>query len=159
METVEKSIEVEVPVSAAYNQWTQFEEFPLFMQDVKEVRQLDDKRVYWKARIAGRDKEWEAEIFEQIPDQRIAWRSTKGTKCSGRIEFASITPDKTHVTVHLSYETQGAVESVGDALGVVGAHVQGNLKRFKEFIEERGLPTGSWRGEIHGRDVRTAGQP
>ena len=158
METIEKSVEVEVPLSTAYNQWTQFEEFPLFMEGVTEVRQLDDKRLHWKANIAGVAKEWDAEIFEQIPDQRIAWRSMGGATNSGMVNFAPLGSNKTRVSLKLNYAPEGGLEKVGDAIGVVSARVSGDLKRFKEFIEERGSPTGSWRGQIHGREVGSAGR-
>lgn len=154
MEVIEKSIEVKVPVNTAYNQWTQFEEFPHFMEGVKEVHQEGDKTLHWRAEIGGREKEWDAEIFEQVPDQRIAWRSTSGAKNSGMVNFAYLGPDRTLVSLRLSYEPEGAVEKVGDALGLVGTRIVGDLNRFKEFIEKRGEPTGGWRGEISGREVR-----
>ena len=155
METIEKSIEVDVPVSTAYNQWTQFEEFPQFMDGIKEVRQMDDKRLHWKAELGGRTKEWDAEIFEQVPDQRIAWRSIGGAKNSGMVNFMPIDGDHTQVNLQLHYNPEGAGENLGDALGVVSARVSGDLKRFKKFIESRRLPTGGWRGEIHGNEVRS----
>ena len=158
MENIEKSIEVDVPVSTVYNQWTQFEQFPQFMEGVKEVRQLDDKRLHWRAEIAGRDKEWEAEIFEQIPDQRVAWRSLRGAKNSGMVNFTPLGPNKTSVNLKLNYDPEGPVENMGDALGITSARVAGDLKRFKEFIEKRGAPTGAWRGEIHGRQVQSPGR-
>ena len=143
---------VNVPVRVAYNQWTQFEEFPQFMEGVKGVRQLDDKRLQWHAEIGGRDKEWEAEIFEQIPDQRIAWRSISGATNSGMVNFESINPS-TKVCLSLHYVPEGGLEKLGDALGLLSARVKGDLERFKEFIESRHTPTGEWRGEIHGRAV------
>ena len=148
METIEKSIEVDVPLQHVYNQWTQFEEFPRFMDGVEEVRQLDDKRLFWKAQIFGKREEWEAEIFEQIPDKRIAWRSTSGAPNAGAVSFSPASAGKTRVTLSLSYEPQGVVEKVGDALGLVSTKVEGDLERFREFIEERGRATGGWRGEI-----------
>ncbi len=148
METIEKSIEVNAPLQAVYNQWTQFEEFPKFMQGVEEVRQLTDKRMFWKAEIWGKTAEWEAEIFEQIPDQRIAWRSVTGHPNAGAVSFQSLGPDKTRVTLTMSYEPLGVVEKIADALGIVTSRVQGNLERFREFIEDRGRATGAWRGEI-----------
>ena len=155
METIEKSIEVDLPVRAVYNQWTQFEDFPKFMEGIKQVQQLDDKRLHWQAEVGGKIKEWDAEIFEQIPDQRIAWRSRTGAKNSGMINFNPVGPNRTCVTLHLAYEPEGAAENIGDTLGVVSLRVSGDLKRFKKFIEERGLPTGAWRGEIHGRQVQS----
>lgn len=153
MESIEKSIEVDAPVNEVYNQWTQFEEFPRFMEGVKEVRQLGDKRLFWRAEIAGRDKEWTAEIFEQLPDQRIAWRSMSGAKNSGMVNFTSLESGRTRISMKLNYDPEGAVENIGDALGVVSARVGGDLRRFKEFIENREVSTGSWRGTIEGKKV------
>ena len=149
METIEKSIEVEQPVSAVYNQWTQFEEFPRFMEGVKEVRQLDDQHLHWKAEIAGKTKEWDAEIFEQVPDQRIGWRSTSGSVNAGTVDFVPVDSGRTRVVLSMNYEPEGVAEKIGDGLGVVSAKVAGDLKRFKEFIEARGQSSGAWRGEIH----------
>jgi uncharacterized membrane protein len=157
METIEKSIEVNAPIRTVYNQWTQFEEFPRFMEGVEEVRQLDDKRLHWKAKIAGKTKEWDAEIFEQIPDQRVAWRSMTGAKNSGMVNFFPVGPVTTRITLTLNYEPEGAVEKVGDAVGAVSMRVEGDLKKFKEFIESRGGETGAWRGEVHGREVTPEG--
>src|SRR5213596_2333501 len=151
METIEKSIEVEAPVSKVYNQWTQFEEFLRFMEGVEEVEQLGDKRLHWKAEIAGKYKEWNAEIFEQIPDQRIAWRSTTGAKNSGMVNFCPIGENRTRIALKLNYDPEGVMENVGELLGVVGRRVEGDLQRFKEFIQTRALETGACRGEIHGR--------
>jgi uncharacterized membrane protein len=148
METIEKSIEVHAPLQQVYNQWTQFEEFPKFMEGVEEVRQLNDQRLFWRARIWGKTEEWEAEIYEQVPDQRIAWRSVLGAPNAGAVSFASLGPAATSVTLSLSYQPVGAVEKIGEALGVVSARVEGDLKRFREFIEKRGRATGGWRGEI-----------
>ena len=114
MESVEKSIEVDAPVSKVYNQWTQFEEFPRFMEGVAEVRQLDDKRLHWVAEISGKRKEWNAEIFEQIPDQRIAWRSTTGAKNSGMVNFYPLGEERSRVTLKLNYDPEGVMESVGE---------------------------------------------
>ena len=154
METIEKDIEVEAPVSTVYNQWTQFEDFPKFMEGVEEVKQLDDRRLYWKAEVGGKEKEWDAEIFQQIPDHRIAWRSTSGVANSGMVNFEPLTSGKTRISLRLNYETEGFVESAGDFLGVVGRRVEGDLKRFKDFIQQRGRETGAWRGEIQGRETR-----
>ena len=148
MATLEKSIEVNVPVNTAYNQWTQFEDFPKFMEGVKEVRQLDDTHVHWHAEIAGKDKEWDAEITEQIPDQRIAWRSTTGTPNSGIVTFEKISDDKTRITLRMDYEPEDVVEKAGDAAGVLSRRIEGDLQRFKEFIESRGQETGAWRGKV-----------
>jgi uncharacterized membrane protein len=148
MERIEKSIEVDAPLRTTYNQWTQFEEFPKFMEGVEEVRQLDDKRLFWRAQIAGKHTEWEADIYEQIPDSRIAWRSTTGAPNAGAVSFQSIGPERTRVNLVMEYQPLGVVEKVGDALGIVSARVEGDLQRFKKFIEERGAATGAWRGEI-----------
>ncbi|MDB6151171.1 MAG: cyclase/dehydrase [Chthoniobacter sp.] len=148
MERIEKSVEVQTPVSIAYNQWTQFEEFPKFMQGIEEVRQLDEKRLFWRASIWGQTPEWEAEILEQIPDRRIAWRSVTGHPNAGAVSFEALGPDRTRVTLALDYEPLGAVEKLGDMLGLLSARVEGDLERFREFIETRGAETGAWRGEI-----------
>ena len=150
MSTIEKSIEVNVPVTVAYNQWTQFEEFPQFMEGVEEVRQLDDKRLHWKASVLGVAREWDAEIVDQKPDQQVAWRAVSGTKNDGVVMFLAdpMNTGKTRVTLRLEFEPEGVVEKVGDALNVVERRVQGDLERFKTFIEKRGAETGGWRGQI-----------
>jgi len=148
MSTIEKSIEVNVPVRTAYNQWTQFEEFPRFMEGVKEVTQLDDTHLHWKAAIAGQEKEWDAEITEQTPDQRIAWTSRGGAINGGVVTFHRLSDARSKVMLQLEYAPQGVAENVGDALGVVSLRVQGDLERFKEFIEKRGRETGAWRGQV-----------
>jgi uncharacterized membrane protein len=153
METIEKSVHVHAPISAVYNQWTQFEEFPRFMEGVKSVRQLDDKRLHWHAEIAGKDKEWDAEIYRQEPDRVIAWRSTTGAQNTGEVRFERADDGHTNVTLVMGYEPEGFIENVGDALGAVSMRVQSDLNRFKEFIEERGRETGGWRGEIRGGQV------
>ena len=153
MASIEKSIEVDVPVRTAYNQWTQFEQFPQFMEGVEEVRQLNDKRLQWRASIAGKTEEWQAEIVEQTPDKVVAWRSTSGAENGGRVSFAPSGTKATRVTLRLDYDPQGIVESAGDKLGFVSRRVEGDLERFKEFIEGRGTATGAWRGEIHGGEV------
>lgn len=147
---IEKSIRVSVPVSAAYNQWTQFEEFPRFMDGVQEVRQLDDTHVHWVANIAGKTKEWDAEITEQTPDRRIAWRSVTGAENSGLVEFRPISDAETEVHVRMGIEPEGLVEKVGDAVNAPDRRVEADLERFKEFVESRGRETGAWRGEVHG---------
>ena len=148
MATIEKSIDLDVPVRNVYNQWTQFEEFPRFMEGVKEVKQLDDKRLHWRAEIAGKEKEWNADIVEQVPDQRIAWRTMTGAKNAGVVTFHRLSDNKTRIMLQLEYEPEGMVENVGDAIGIVSQRVEGDLKRFKEFIESRGQETGAWRGTI-----------
>ena len=146
---IEQSIDVNVPVSTAYNQWTQFEEFPRFMEGVREVRQLDDRHLAWRAEIGGKEKSWEAEITEQIPDARVAWRSIGGAHNAGVVTFHRLEPAKTRVMLQLDYDPEGVVENVGDAIGVASARVRGDLDRFKEFIERRGRETGAWRGSIN----------
>ena len=155
MDHVEKSIEVEAPLSMVYNQWTQFEEFPEFMHGVEEVKQLDDKRLRWRAEIGGKVVEWDAEIFEQIPDRRVAWRSTSGPLNSGMVNFESVGPNRTKIWLKINYRPEGAMEKIGSALGVVSQRVEGDLERFKEFIEDRGAETGAWRGQIEGRNVES----
>jgi ribosome-associated toxin RatA of RatAB toxin-antitoxin module len=149
MERIEKSIEVNCPVRTVYNQWTQFEEFPKFMSGVKEVRQIDDTHVHWHAEIWGKDEEWDAEITEQVPDERISWQSISGAPSSGTVRFHRLGPDLTAVRLVMAYEPEGAIENVGDALGLLRARVQETVEDFKEFIEKRGQETGGWRGEVH----------
>jgi len=149
MERIERSIDVDVPVRVAYDQWTQFEEFPRFMEGVESVTQMTGETVHWVAEIAGRRKEWDAHITEQQPDREIAWMGFDEADNMGRVSFEAIDGGRTRVSVAIDYEPDGAVEKVGDALGVVSRRVDGDLRRFKEFIESRGTQTGGWRGEIH----------
>lgn len=148
MATVTKSIEVNVPVRIAYNQWTQFEEFPQFMEGVEEVRQIDDQTLHWRADVGGKTQEWQARISEQIPDQRIAWHSTAGDENAGVVTFHYIDDMTTRVTLQVGYEPEGFTEKVGDALGFMDRRIKGDLERFKDFIERRGSETGGWRGTI-----------
>ena len=148
MERLNKSILVDCPLQAVYNQWTQFEEFPLFMEGVKHVQQLGDKRLHWDVEIAGKLKEWTAKIVEQIPDLRIAWESESGQKTSGVVSFEADGPGRTRVEVELCYEPDGFLESMADSIGFVSHRVESDLERFKEFIEQRRQETGSWRGTI-----------
>jgi uncharacterized membrane protein len=148
MSTVEKSIEVNVPVNTAYNQWTQFEDFPKFMEGIQQVRQLDETHLHWCAEVAGKRKEWDAEITEQIPDQRIAWRSTSGARNAGVVTFHRISDDITRIMLQMDYEPEGAMENVGDAIGILSHRVQGDLERFKDFLELRSHETGAWRGNV-----------
>ena len=148
MSTVEESIDVSVPVRTAYNQWTQFEEFPKFMEGVEEIRQIDDTRTHWKTKIAGVEREFDAEITEQHPDHRVAWRSTEGAQHAGVVTFHRLDDDTTRVMVQLDTEPEGLVEQAGDKLGVVKRRVKGDLGRFKELIEARGTESGAWRGEV-----------
>ena len=148
MSTIVESIDVAVPVRTAYDQWTQFEEFPRFMEGVKNVRQLDDKALEWTAEIAGVERSWTAEITDQEPDRKVAWRSTSGAKNAGQVTFQPLGDNMTRITLQLEVEPEGPVETAGDALGFVERQAEGDLRRFKEFIENRGTPTGSWRGEV-----------
>src|SRR3712207_384418 len=148
MSGVEKSIEVNVPVNTAYNQWTQFEEFPQFMEGVEEVRQQGDTYLHWRTNIGGKEAEWDAAITEQIPDERVAWRNTTGKTNAGVVTFHRLGDNQTRVTVQMDWEPEGIVENVGDWLGIADQRVQGDLERFKEFIESRGVETGAWRGEV-----------
>ena len=148
MATIEESVEVEVPVRTAYNQWTQFEEFPRFMEGVEQVRQVTDTKVHWVAEIAGQRREWDAEITEQIPDERISWCSTEGATNSGVVTFHRLGDGRSKIMLQLDFEPEGAAEKVGDKLGLVKTRTKGDLKRFKDFIESRGRESGAWRGEV-----------
>jgi len=148
MSHIDTSIEVDVPVRTAYNQWTQFEEFPRFMDGVREVRQLDERRLEWQAEIGGKELIWRAEITEQIPDARIAWHSTSGAPNSGVVTFHYLAPSKCRVMLQLAYEPEGIVENVGDALGAAKLRIKGDLERFKQFVEAQGEEGGAWRGEV-----------
>lgn len=151
MPTIEKSIEVHVPVRTAYNQWTQFEDFPKFMEGVKAVRQLDDTHLHWEAQIAGKAKQWNAVITEQRPDDRIAWKSTDGAHNAGVVTFHRLSDRTSKIMLQMDYETEGAVETIGDTMGAVALRVAGDLERFKEFIEGQGTESGAWRGEVKGK--------
>jgi uncharacterized membrane protein len=148
MSVIEKSIELNVPVRTAYNQWTQFEEFPKFMEGVRLVKQIDDKHLQWKANIAGKEEEWNAEITEQIPDQRIAWKSREGAPNAGVVTFLPLSDAKSKIMLHVEYDPQGAIEQMGDAAGMVTQRVEGDLRRFKDYIESRARETGAWRGTV-----------
>jgi uncharacterized membrane protein len=152
--SITKDIDVAVPVRTAYNQWTQFETFPHFMEGVKEVRQLDDKRLEWRAEIGGQEETWEAEIVEQVPDRKIAWRSVSGTPTAGTVLFEPIDDGHTRIMLTMEYEPQGLTESIGSALGFDDRKVDGDLKRFKTLVESRGVEAGGYRGEIEGGQVR-----
>ncbi|MEN3276243.1 MAG: hypothetical protein V7631_2033 [Massilia sp.] len=147
--SITESIEVNVPVRTAYNQWTQFEDFPQFMKSVHEVRQLDDKHLHWKANVAGEEKEWDAEITERIPDKRIAWRSITGVPNAGVVTFHKISDSVCRVTLQMDYQPEGVLETIGDALGAVRMEARSNLANFKEMLEKRGAETGAWRGKIN----------
>ena len=146
--TIDESIEVEVPVSTSYNQWTQFEEFPLFMEGVDDVQQRDDTRLHWVATIGGHTAEWDAKILEQHPDKQISWISEDGKKTRGTVSFEPIGEGKTLIRLSMSYQAEGALEQIGSAAGLDAARVRGDLKRFKDLIESRGTESGEWRGEI-----------
>lgn len=148
MATVNESIEVNAPLSVVYNQWTQFEEFPNFMEGVKSVTQVGDTRLRWVAEIAGEEKEWEAKITEQTPDSVIAWTAIEEWGPSGRATFQS-TGEGTRVDLEMTYEPEGLKEKLGSALGLDSGQVKADLERFKELIESRGVESGAWRGEVH----------
>ena len=153
MARIEKSIEVDVPVRLAYDQWTQFEDFPLFMDGVESVVQRGDKFLDWTATVGGQRKQWTAEIVDQTPDRRIAWKAIDGTENAGAVLFEPLGPDRTRIRLTIEAEPEGPVEAAGTALGFLDRRVEGDLRRFKQFIEERRQPTGAWRGEIHGSKV------
>jgi uncharacterized membrane protein len=148
MAEVKETIEGNVPVSTAYNQWTQFEEFPMFMENVESITQLDDTHLRWVAEIGGKREEWKAEITHQEPDRVIAWRSIEGRENSGRVEFEPLGPDRTKIEVTMTWEPEGFVEAAADKVGVSDRAVKVDLERFKELIESRGAETGAWRGEV-----------
>jgi uncharacterized membrane protein len=156
MSTIEKSIEVEVPARLAYNQWTQFEEFPRFMEGVTSVQQRDDRRLHWRAEIGGKIKDWDAEITEQIPDKRIAWCSTEGARNAGVVTFHRLSDDRTRIMLQMEYEPEGVSEKTGDLLGAMSRRVADDLARFKDFIECQGHETGAYRGAIPSPDERTS---
>jgi uncharacterized membrane protein len=145
---ITESIEVAVPLSTAYNQWTQFEDFPLFMEGVDHVQQLDDTRLHWVATVAGRTEEWDAKILEQHPDREISWISEDGKKTRGTVTFEERGTSRTLIRLSMSYQAEGPVEAAGSAAGLDERRVRGDLERFKELIESRGTETGAWRGEI-----------
>ncbi|MFN2428236.1 MAG: SRPBCC family protein [Candidatus Binatia bacterium] len=143
-----ETVDVEVPVRTAYNQWTQFEEFPRFMLGVKYVRQLDDTNLLWCVDIGEEKREWTAKITEQTPDKRIAWTSTSGTFNAGVVTFHRLSDERCRVALQLSYRPEGVVENIGDWLGIVRERVIGDLERFKLFIEDKGRETGAFRGKV-----------
>ena len=148
MESIEKTVEVKAPLHKVYNQWTQFEEFPAFMDGVEEVRQIDDRHLHWVAAFGGSRHEWDAEITEQLPDERVAWRNTDGKDNAGVVTFHKLADDRTRVMVQMDWAPEGVKEKLGDALGAPDRRVQGDLERFKELIESRGAESGAWRGEV-----------
>lgn len=148
MASVEDSVEIDVPVRTAYNQWTQFEEFPSFMDGVEKVDQLTDRRLHWVAEIGGQRREWDSTITEQTPDQRIAWTSESTDGTAGVVTFHKLDDERCKVMLQLDYTPEGFVEKAGEMLGVIGHRVRGDLKNFKELLETRGAETGAWRGEV-----------
>jgi uncharacterized membrane protein len=148
MASIQESIDVVVPVRTAYNQWTQFEEFPKFMEGVKSVRQIDDTHLHWVAEVGGKEYEWTAEITEQRPDQMVAWRAVDGHGISGVVTFQPRGESETRITVQMDHETDGLMEQLGSALGLDSRRVEADLDRFKELVESRGVETGAWRGEV-----------
>jgi uncharacterized membrane protein len=158
MPRFEDTIEVDVPVRTAYDQWTQFESFPQFMEGVDSVVQLDDRTLQWTADIAGQRKSWTAEITDQTPDTRVAWKSIGGADNAGAVLFEPLGGERTRITLKLDADPEGIVETVGANLGFLERRVKGDLERFKAFVESRGSESGAWRGEIHGQEVRS-GRP
>jgi uncharacterized membrane protein len=148
MSNVMESIDVHVPIHTVYNQWTQFEDFPRFMAGVEEIRQVSDTLTHWKVKVGGATREYDAKITEQLPDERIAWTSVDGPKNAGVVTFHRIDDDTTRVALQLEVDPEGVLENVADKAGLVKHRAKGDLKRFKEFIEERGSETGAWRGEV-----------
>ncbi|MEU4392508.1 SRPBCC family protein [Kribbella sp. NPDC023855] len=151
-DTIE-SVDVEAPITAVYNQWTQFETFPQFMEGVEEVRQLDPTHTHWKTNIAGVTREFDATITEQHPEERVAWKSDTEPRHAGVVTFHRLDDTKTRVTAQMDFEPEGLAEKVGDKAGLVSRRVKGDLERFKEFIEERGTSTGAWRGDVERPDA------
>ena len=148
MPKIEQSIEIDVPVSTAYNQWTQFEEFPMFMEGIDEVRQVDNTHLHWVASVGGQREEWDAEITEQHPDRRIAWRAIGGKQNSGAVTFEALGPQRTRIDVEFEWESEGMLEKLGSAVGQDDRQVKSDLERFKELVESRGVASGAWRGEV-----------
>jgi uncharacterized membrane protein len=148
MPKIEESVEVEVPVSTAYDQWTQFEEFPSFMDGVEKVKQLDDTHLHWVASIGGHQEEWDAEITEQIPDERIAWKTTSGKGNAGVVTFHRLDDQRSKIMLQLDWESEGMVEALGAMVGQDDRKVKGDLERFKELIEKRGTASGAWRDKV-----------
>ena len=149
MEMIKEALELNVPVSTAYNQWTQFEEFPKFMEGVQSVEQLDDTHLRWVAEVSGERREWQAEIVEQVPDQRIAWHAVGGDGPNGIVTFEPLGEDTTLVTLEMSYEPEGVKEQLGAKIGLDSRQVKQDLQRFKELVETMGSETGAWRGKVH----------
>jgi uncharacterized membrane protein len=149
MSTVEQSVDVSVPVRTAYDQWTQFEEFPRFMEGVEEIRQVTDTRNHWKTKVGGVEREFDTEISEQRPDERIAWHTVGGPKQAGVVTFHRLDDSRSRVMLQMEFDPEGFVETAGDKLGIVDRRIKGDLARFKEFIEQRGTESGAWRGQVN----------
>jgi uncharacterized membrane protein len=148
MKTIEESIEVGVPIKTAYDQWTQFESFPHFMEGIDRVRQEKDTRLHWVADVGGETREWDAEITEQHPDERVAWKALDQPGPNGVVTFHRLDPTRTKVMVQMEYDPDGIKEKIGSAFGLDGHRVKGDLESFKKFIESRGEATGAWRGDV-----------
>lgn len=149
MSTVKEAVDVEVPVHTAYNQWTQFEEFPAFMEGVERIDQRTDTLTHWVTNVNGVQREFDAQITEQLPDRRVAWMTVDGeTRQAGLVVFQPIDATTTKVVLHMNWVPEGLAESAADKLGFVKRQVAGDLKRFKMYIESRGVATGAWRGEV-----------
>ncbi|TVU64134.1 SRPBCC family protein [Paenarthrobacter nitroguajacolicus] len=159
MATVNKSIEVDVPVSVAYNQWTQFETFPEFMNGVESVEQIDETALHFSTNVGGVKRDFNAQIVEQIPDSLVSWASVDGPRNGGTVSFESLEPTKTRVNVEIVWEPESLTEKAGSALGVDGMRVGADLDKFKKFIEAQGHETGAWRGTVSGGDVDDTGEP
>ncbi|MFF3316369.1 SRPBCC family protein [Streptomyces sp. NPDC003035] len=160
MSMVKESIDVDVPVRRAYNQWTQFEEFPTFMEGVEEVRQLDDQHCHWKTKVSGVRREFDTEIVDQLPDERISWRTVGGdTQQKGVVTFQPLDEAHTRVSLAMDFEPEGMVEQAGDKTGLLDLRIRGDLRRFKGYIEERGQESGGWRGRIKPGDSDTGTTP
>lgn len=158
MAVIDQTIDVKVPLHTAYNQWTQFEDFPRFMEGVEQVHQLNETTLEWRAKVAGVEKSWRARIVEQVPDQRVTWVSIGGARNDGTVSFASLGPGTTRVNLLLEVEPEGPAEQAGTALGVLRNRVKGDLERFRDFIEARGTESGAWRGEVReGSETSSAG--
>jgi uncharacterized membrane protein len=157
--TLTASIDVDVPVRVAYNQWTQFESFPEFLSGVESVKQLGDTMTHWRVSIAGVEREFDAEIADQVPDDHVSWRSVGEVMHRGRVEFTPEGPDETRVDLEIEWEPEGFVEAAGAALQLDDLQVKKDLARFKEFVEDRERATGAWRGEIHGGDRTDRTEP
>jgi uncharacterized membrane protein len=150
--TIERSLELEVPARVAYDQWTQFEDFPQFLPDVDSVKQIDERHLDWRVHIGGHPTEFRTEICEQIPDKRIAWRSTSGPWHAGAVTFHRLSDTRSRIMLQLDYEPEGFTEKVGDKLGLAKHRIQKDLDAFKQFLESRGEATGAWRGRIPSPD-------